>query len=231
MNPSGSETLFTSIKRGNLAEVVSAIERGAPLNEARTDILPLMLAVRERQVAIAEKLIDEGADANATNNFGWTALLEATRLGQMEMVEMLDTYEINFNAASSRGDGLLHAAVQGNTKGMVPFFIERNVPVDRPNRNGVTPVMMAAERRSLESFRELVVGKADLDRQDSSGMSARQRAAHWPEVADLLSATPVKSADEQVKAVETAVAETVAGAPEPRRGALSGISKRSGGMR
>lgn len=228
----GSEYLFTSIKRGDLDGVNTAIAEGVSLNEDRADILPLMFAVREHQVAIAERLIDEGADADAANNFGWTALLEATRTGQMDMVQMMDAYEINLGATSSHGDGLLHAAVQGDTKDMVPFFAKRGVTIDLENRHGVTPVMMAADRKAYNSFCELVSEGADVDKLDRAGLSARQRAETWPEVAVLLANTAVKAQTRKVHVARpTEVVPEVAEAAPARRSSLSGISKRSSGMR
>lgn len=231
MNRPGSETLFSAIKRGDLAGVRSAIEQGVDINETRTDIYPLLLAVREKQVEIARLLIDEGAWVDAPNNYGWTALLEATRSGQMDMVRMMDEYEIDLTVASSRGDGLMHAAVQGDTEGMVPFFAERKVSIDRANRNRVTPVMLAAEQRRAATFRELVGLGADLDRTDGAGISARQRAENWPEGQEILrnlailNTLPVQPVAPTVSAV---VLETVPPAEAPT---LGGIRKRSSGMR
>lgn len=227
MNRPGSETLFSAIKRGDLAGVRTAIEQGVDINETRTDIYPLLFAVREKQVEIARLLIDEGAWPDAANNFGWTALLEATRSGQMDMVQMMDEYEMDLTVASSRGDGLMHAAVQGDTQGMVPFFAERQVTLDRANRNRVTPVMLAAEQRRAASFRELVSLGADLDRTDSAGVSARHRLQDWPEGQEILRTTaPIAAAAAPVAAPTPAAAV----APTPVSAPI-GIRKHSGGMR
>lgn len=226
MNRPGSEVLFSAIKRGDLAAVRAAIEQGVDVNETRTDIYPLLLAVREKQVEIARLLIDEGAWLDAPNNFGWTALLEATRSGQMAMVQMMDEYELDLKVASSRGDGLMHAAVQGDTQGMVPYFAERGVNIDRANRNRVTPVMLAAEQRRAATFRELVSLGADLDRTDSAGVSARQRAQDWAEGQEILRTTVPGAVASPSAAPAAPVVEAVP-APAP---ALGGIRKRSSGM-
>ena len=227
-----SQALFAAIKRGDLDTVKAAIEAGVDVNESRADMHALMFAVREKNVEIAQTLIDAGAYVDEPNTFGWTALLEATRSGQMPMVKMMDEYVLDLRVASSRGDGLIHAAVQGNTTGMVPFFAERGVNVDKPNKNQVTPVMMAAELGHENSFAELVALGADLDRLDSAQVSARQRAAQWPaglEVIERLASTPPAVAQEVAPVVATPTTPSE-DSPAPAS-APQGIRKRSNGMR
>jgi ankyrin repeat protein len=248
----GSENLFSAIKSGKLETVQAAVEAGADVNASRADILPLLFAVREHAVTqqhlpIITYLIEQDASIEAINNFGWNALLEATRAGQMDVVRLMDEYQLNLNVTSQRGDGLIHAAVQGNTTDLVQFYFDRGVNVDRPNKDGVTPVMLAAERRCEASFRDLVRLGADLDQLDNAGNSARTRLTDWTQghaVVSTQTVDPVAAAQTAATRgrrkktplnppveVETAVTEPIA--PEPVataaavRPGLSRIVKRS----
>ena len=50
---------------------------------------PLMEKVIADDPAAVSKLIKEGADVNAKNNYGWTALSHAARSGNAELVKLL----------------------------------------------------------------------------------------------------------------------------------------------
>lgn len=220
MSSPGSETLFAAINQGDLPGVQAAVTAGADVNEARTDLYPLLLAVREKHRAIAEYLIEEDAAIDAPNNFGWTALLEATRSGQMDMVQLMDEYEIDMTVVTQRGDGLIHAAVQGDTSGMVSYFQARGVNIDLPNRHGVTPVMLAIEKRHEASFRELVTLGANLDLKDTAGGTARDRLVEWAEGQAIVAAQAPVAQDAPV------VAEADPSVPAMTNKGLSQIRKR-----
>ena len=73
-------------------EVVAALLRRGASIEARNDYrrTPLMLCARERgQAATGRLLIEAGADVNAEDKFGSTALELATWRGKAEFIDLL----------------------------------------------------------------------------------------------------------------------------------------------
>jgi ankyrin repeat protein len=67
---------------------------------------PLMLAAREGRVNAVRYLLDQGADVNARDNTGNTALAEATYYAQIPVMKELITRGANINALTNGGTPL-----------------------------------------------------------------------------------------------------------------------------
>ena len=66
--------LCTAISKGDISTVKKFIEYGADVNERSNDMTPLMIAARYNNVEILEYLLSKGAELNARNESGMTAL-------------------------------------------------------------------------------------------------------------------------------------------------------------
>ena len=66
---------------------------------------------------VAERLIAQGADVNAKDNFGMTPLHSAAHAGRMDMVELLIAKGADINATSNIGQTpLALAKAKGHTE-------------------------------------------------------------------------------------------------------------------
>ena len=78
---------------------------------------PLMKKVLKGDTAAVSALIAKGADVNARNSYGWTALSHAARIGNAELVKLLLVHGADVNTHDQSGwTPLMRAAMKGHTE-------------------------------------------------------------------------------------------------------------------
>ncbi|KAF8773887.1 26S proteasome non-ATPase regulatory subunit 10 like protein [Argiope bruennichi] len=110
--------------------------------------------------------IREGADVNAINQTGQTALHYAASKNRDEIVRILLANHANINAADNMGSTPLHrAASKGNIKIMKIFLEEYSNQLDLNPRDcvGNTPLHLACEEERLEAAKLLIEAGANTD--------------------------------------------------------------------
>ncbi len=75
--PNADEALWNAVRADHPGLVRFALERGADPSLRRQTRSPLMIAAQRRSVAVAELLVDSGADLHAADGSGWTAMHHA----------------------------------------------------------------------------------------------------------------------------------------------------------
>ena len=111
------------------------LEAGATTQPAR-----LLHEAGRGDAATVVRLLRDGADVDARDHEGRTALHVAAHAGNMEAVEFLILYGADVNARQRDGrDPLHHAAAMGRL-GAVNLLIANGAVVDAKDRNGVTPL-------------------------------------------------------------------------------------------
>lgn len=140
------------------------LEHGAPVNTPGEQRAPLHAAAYDGRFDVLKELLARGADVNATNSWGATALHEAARsdAARAELALALIDAGANVNARDPGGSTPLHVAVGGFTgcmDGMIPFWVKHGIAKAR------IPVAAA-----------LLAHGADLDAADASGRTPLGRA-------------------------------------------------------
>ena len=79
---------------------------GANVNDRSTGSAPLVLAAGEGRVEIVRYLLDEGADVNARELHGNTALTEASYYGHVSIIKELLLRGANVNVMTDNGTAL-----------------------------------------------------------------------------------------------------------------------------
>lgn len=116
----------------------------------------------KRDCSITEHLLRAGANVNAKNAHGWTALEEASCHGQYETARLLIKHRANVNITDRDGHTALHRAAEHNNPSIVKLLLEEgHAKVDPRNRNRWTPLAEAALRGHIECARLLLVHGAD----------------------------------------------------------------------
>ena len=120
--------------------------------------------------------IKSGANVNAKDNDGFTALILAAVFGHTEIVKALIQAGADINAKNNDGwTALMVATIRGNTE-TVKALIQAGADVNAKNHKGETALMWAAWRGRTENVNALIEAGAD-DLTDNEGKTALIHAA------------------------------------------------------
>ncbi len=128
---------------------------------------PLFLATMEGHRETVAALLAGGADPNAANRRGATALIAAAYEGQLPLAQLLLNHQADPNIANRTGHTpLIYAAVRAH-QDVVRLLLEHgarpNVTTEIEAFGEVSPLILAAGRNHLEIVRDLLRFDADVD--------------------------------------------------------------------
>jgi uncharacterized protein len=168
VNQYGASPLAEAVKVANAEMAGMLLEAGADANVANEDgQTPLMLCARTGDVELARLLVQHGADVNRREKYrDQSAVMWAAAEGHAEMVAFLVSKRADLTVRARANDWatqitseprvqyrptggltpLLYAARAG-CLGCVSAIVEAGADVDRPNPDGMTPMMMALDNR------------------------------------------------------------------------------------
>lgn len=176
-------------KRRRIAGFVIACCLLSPLQAARGEQIaasPLMQAAYRGNLDSMRQLIADGADVNAANATGMTALdyaAGATPIvnqvfrGSADAVKLLLQHNADPNGAARSGfTPLMFATVNGNLDS-VRALLHAGADVNAVDRHGDTAVHLAVDYDNVDIAQTLVAAGADLKQKDSNGEDAAAAAA------------------------------------------------------
>ena len=87
----GQINIWQAVAKGNIVALKDFLSRGVDINirSSGEDITPLTCAVDNYQTAVVRFLLEQGADPNIRDLFGWSPLMYASAGGQIEVARML----------------------------------------------------------------------------------------------------------------------------------------------
>jgi ankyrin repeat protein len=155
-------------------------------------ITPLMGAASEQQVGAMIVLLELGANPNAQDEFGYTALHRIAGSGRVTYLQtgtgasgpaatqaaqaLLDAHA-SIDTPDSRGQTPLHAAVAANDVEMARFLLAKNANPSTGDRDGETTLGLAIDAGAVQMAKVLLDGGADLARKDQFGRTYLHLAA------------------------------------------------------
>lgn len=96
---------------------------------------------------IVELILKSGANVNAKNKDGFSALKYATSYNHEDTVKLLLSYDANANIADRDGRTPLMIAAQKGNKEMVLSFLNSGAEINAADKSGVTALTEAAQKR------------------------------------------------------------------------------------
>jgi len=128
-----------------------------------TDVSTLPLAACVGNLARVKSLVEQGADPNAKDEFGWTPLYWAASTGQEEVAAYLIGKGADVDAKTNDERTPLHQAAQAGAAHLVEVLISKGVDVKARDKSGNTPLHGAAEAGRREVAELLIAKGADIN--------------------------------------------------------------------
>ena len=184
----GSEADFAALTKALLAHRAS-------VNAPSSIGTPLMVAVRGGSVEIANLLINQGAQVDATWALnGYTPLMVAASSGRTSAIELLLKHGANLNARTPVGATALHIAAEADQVEAVTALIKAGLAIDSPDSVKATALITAAAMGKLNAVKTLVSLGAKTDAAADQGITALKAASqqNQPEVVAFLKSKGAK---------------------------------------
>ncbi|KAE8615912.1 hypothetical protein XENTR_v10008662 [Xenopus tropicalis] len=151
-----------------------------PVNESTEDIFKKALTTGN--VKIVEQLLNSGLNVECCFLFGWTPLMYAASVANLEMIRLLLDRGANASFEKDKFSVLMAActAQAGEEKIVkcVDLLLSRNADPNIACRKQMTPIMYSAREGHLQVVSLLVAHGADINAQDENDYTGLAWAAH-----------------------------------------------------
>lgn len=176
--------LLEAARRGELDVVKRLVDAGESVNPPAGWRTPLIAAALHSRIAVMEYLLSKGAEVDARDRLGRSALWAAVWGDQPEAFRLLLSKGADVDVSAKTGDPLLFMAVEGGRLEMARELIARGATVDRKSQNplwkGYTPLQRAVTLRNAALVTLLIEKGADREAKNDKGQTAADLAAALP---------------------------------------------------
>ena len=160
-------TIQRASRKQKVVKEFQALERAATTTQARfrghqLRNKQLLEAAESGDIKRTKNLLARGANINARNNKGSTALHIAVHYGHREIVEALVNAGADINAKGRYGMTALHWAADNGSEDIVKALVRAGADVNVTDRFGFTALHWAADKGCEDIVQALVIAGADL---------------------------------------------------------------------
>ena len=136
-----------------------------------TGATPLHEAVRYGDIDIAKALLESGADVNAEDNLGKTPVMLVIPEDKREaMYRILIEHAADVAKKDAYGDTVLHTATMTSlTPSILELLVAGGADVNARNKDGVSPLLIAVQKRNFAHVKFYAVRGADINSADKAG--------------------------------------------------------------
>ena len=198
-----------------------------PLHGASADVAD---AAKARDAAAVKTLLKQGADVNAAQGDGMTALHWAATNGDAALTQMLLAAGANIRATTRLGGiTALHMASQAGHAQVVAALIAAGADRNAPTATGATPLMLAARSGNTDTVTRLVETGADINAKEKGFGQTALMVAAGLDRADVVKLLLARGADwkaasavADLKALTASPTDDGTGRPQPAAAAPRG---------
>jgi|GEM_PF-6743213 len=194
--------LEDNIIKGHRQAIKTLIEAGADLNNQNNTCrsTPLILASSfENRKEIAYDLIQSGADVNLQDVNGFTALMHAVSLENIQSVRQLLQAGANPNIQDNQGHTVLMKSAFLRNRPITLLLIEAKAHLNIQDAEGDTALMCAILSKNKQIASDLIDAGADVNIQDIKGNTALMKCAGKKHLTEMIQFLIPKGADLKIK--------------------------------
>ncbi len=129
------------------------------------------------RLKVARLFLENGADVDAKDRSGRTALMTAAESGVLDLAKLLLNKGADVNARSNRNITSLMIAARCRNLDMVELLLQHGAYIDAQAMGGGTPLTEAVEQGALDVAKLLLARGADVNAQGYGGTTALMVAA------------------------------------------------------
>lgn len=184
----GTTLLTPACAAGNLPLVRHLASKGLPLQAAIEKEQLLAIACASGNPALVHYLLHLGANINARDPHGRTALFHACDNARPAVIRCLAAHGANFNARDNDGQTPAFAAMHEKAATVIPLLRKYGTDLNAADNHGNRPLTEACREQNIRLVRALLTQGADPNLADKTGHTPLSLAAlyHRPDIATLL---------------------------------------------
>ena len=176
-NIAGYDELMNAVSKGYMKALEKLIKDDTDLNKQYDNITPINLAAARNDKEMVKFLAEKGADINLEDGYGYTPLIIAIKYRNIGLAKNIIDLKPDLNAiCSATGDTPLTYLVNANKYGggadLCYYMIKNGADINKKNKEGNTPLMIAAASYSYGIVGVLVNMGADYNIKNKEGKTA-----------------------------------------------------------
>jgi len=177
----GSALLPVAGAHGDLTMIDDLILVGVSVDSTdRFGKTALIRAAESLKLKTAEKLLELGADVTLKCDKGESAVHDAVKREDVEMIKLLAAPRANGEKIADRMDGsILHEACLNGSSEILDLLLKFGFGANYDDEKGRTPLHAACFNGMRDSVISLVDAKANVDAFDEDGRTGLHIAARW----------------------------------------------------
>jgi len=132
----------------------------------------MIKAADNRDTKTVREMLEQGADPNSRDKYGYTALIDACRDGRTDIARLLLEHEADPNVRNNYGETALMYACQDRRTDTARLLVEHGADVNALDRNRETALIWAALGGRTDIMEMLIHAGADPDIREDDGCTA-----------------------------------------------------------
>jgi ankyrin repeat protein len=167
----GATPLIEAARRGRSEMVGLLMSHGASvkMKSGREVDARLLAAVLANDLKAASDALAQGAEVNASEESGDTALTPAAALGRTKLLTLLLDAGANVHVRNGNDDFPLLQAARSGKPEAVRLLMDRGANPDAKDKEGNSALSVAAEGGHADVVQLLIAGKADVHTRNTEG--------------------------------------------------------------
>lgn len=156
---------------GNQIDMRQSITGEAPVHRA-------VLSTKADKPQALTQIIQCNANLDTLDSNGWTALIHASSIGDMDSVKTLVEAGADLHAYSNQQKQAIHFAAMHNHVHVIRYLKERNAKIEAQDSQGCTPLHLACKKGCYNAVEQFMVFRANIYAKDERDWTPLHYAAY-----------------------------------------------------